>query len=138
RCGVLCGRVALCLQFADPMEELVAGPIAANYPSCTLATVGCLDEPSPGWRTWSAELELTPEIFPILRHAQFEDLLNGTFAGPVSAILRAIRPEEGSTCSVAIHVLPAGRRRLRTAERALRLLDRDYFRRHHRLAEYYA
>ena len=54
------------------------------------------------WKTWSAELELPPENLPILRHAQFEDLLNGTFADPVSAILRAVKPEEGIRCSVAI------------------------------------
>ncbi|GEM_PF-6926193 len=138
RYGTLSGRVGLFLQFADPLEELVAGPIAANYPNCTLATVGSLDELPPDWKTWSAELELTPEIFPILRHAQFEDLLNGTFADPVSAILRAVKPEEGIACSVAIHLVPARRRRHRTAERAFRLLDREFFRHHHRLAEYYA
>src|SRR5690349_12316201 len=76
--GTLSERVGLFVQFADHLEELVTGPITANYPNCTLAPVASLDEPPPGWRTWSAQLHLTPEIFPILRHAQFEDLLNGT------------------------------------------------------------
>lgn len=138
RYGTSNDRVGLFLQFADPLEELVTGPIVANYPDCSLATVEALDEPPPDWRTWIADLELTPEIFPILRHAQFEDLLNGTFADPVSAILRAVKPEEGIRCSVAIHFAPAKRRRHRTAERALRLLDREFFRHHHRLAEYFA
>src|SRR5207249_1108249 len=62
--GNLSERVGLFLQFADPLEDLVTGPIAANYPNCTLATVGSLDEPPHAWKTWSAELELTPEIFP--------------------------------------------------------------------------
>ena len=81
------------------------------------------------WKSWSAELELTPENLPILRHAQFEDLLNGTFADPVSSILRVVKPEEGIRCLVAIQLVPACRRRQRTAERVFRLLDREFFRR---------
>ncbi len=138
RYGTIGCRVGLIVEVANALEELVAGPIAANYPNCTLAAVENLDEPLPGWRTWSAELGLAPEIFPILRHAQFEDLLNGIFADPVSAILRAIKPEEGIRCSVAIHIVPASRHRRRVAENALRVLDRQFFRHHHRLAEYYA
>jgi hypothetical protein len=136
--GSVTGRGGLFVQFPDPLEELVTGPIAANYPNCTLATVEGLDGPPPGWNTWSAELELTPEIFPILRHSQFENLLNGTYADPVSAILRAVKPEEGILCSVGIHLVPVRRYRHRTAERAIRLLDREFFRQHHRFAEYYA
>src|SRR4051812_29397731 len=64
--GPLSERVGLFVQFAAPLEGLVTGPIAANYPNCELANVENLDEPSSHWKTWSAELELTPEIFPIL------------------------------------------------------------------------
>ena len=138
RYGTAADRVALFVEFADHLEELVTDPIAASYPNCTLATVPGLDEPLPGWTTYSAELELSPELFPILRHGQFEDLLNGTFADPVSGILRAVKPGEGIRCSVAIRIVPAGRRRRRRAQEALRLLDREFFRRHHRLAEYFA
>ncbi len=136
--AAISGRVGLFLQCADAMDEAVTGPVAANYPNCTLAAVESLDRPPPEWRTWSATLELTPEVFPILRHAQFEDLLNGTFADPVSSILRAVKPEDGITCSVEIHVVPASRRRGRTAQHILRILEREFFRHHHRLAEYYA
>ena len=136
--GTLADRVGLFVRFADPLEELVTGPIAANYPNCELANVEHPDEAPANWQTWSAELKLAPEVFPILRHTQFEDLLNGTFADPVSAILRAVKPEEGIRCSVAIHLVPASRRRRRIAQHALRLLDREFFRRHHRLAEYFA
>ncbi|MBI2808179.1 MAG: type IV secretory system conjugative DNA transfer family protein [Planctomycetes bacterium] len=136
--GSTAGRVGLFVQCADGLEEIVAGPITANYPNCTLATVEKDDELPPGWETWTAELELVPEIYPILRHAQFEDLLNHTFADPVSAILRAVKPEEGIRCAVEIHLVPAGRRRCRAAQHALRLLDREFFRHHHRLAELFA
>ncbi|MSR55978.1 MAG: DUF87 domain-containing protein [Gemmataceae bacterium] len=136
--GPLSDRVGLFVQCADPLEEIVTSPIAANYPNCELANIEKLDQPPSNWKTWSAKLELTPEVFPILRHTQFEDLLNHNFADPVSAILRAVKPENGIRCSVAIHLVPASRRRRRIAEHTLRLLDREFFRHHHRLAEYFA
>jgi len=131
------GRVGLFLQFADRLEELVTGPIAANYPNSTLTTIENTDA-QPGWKNSFADLELTPEIFPILRHAQFEDLLNGTFADPVSGILRAIKPDDNVQCRVEIHIAPAGERRRKKARHAVHLLDREFFRVHYRLAEYFA
>lgn len=136
--AVVDDRVALLVRFADQIEELVSNPIAANYPNCSLTTI---EEPSgapPGWETWSVELELCPELFPILRHAQFEDLLNHTFADPVSGILRSIRPADDARCRIEIRLIPASPRRRRKAQRAIRLLDREFFRVHHRLAEFYA
>ena len=78
------------------------------------------------------------ELFPILRHAQFEDLLNGTFADPVSGILRAVKPDDEVRCRVEIHIAPAGERRRRKARHAIHLLDREFSRVHYRLAEYFA
>ena len=131
-------QVALFLQFDDHQEELVAGPITAHYPNCGLTTVEKIDAAPAGWKTWFAELALQPELFPILRHAQFEDLLNGNFADPVSGILRAVMPGEGIRCSVALRIAPASRSRQRIAAEALRLLDREFFRHRHGLAAYYA
>ena len=136
--AVIEGRVALFVRFADHIEELITSPIAANYPNCSLETVQKHDDIPPGFETWSAELELCPELFPILRHAQFEDLLNGTFADPVSGILRSIRPADDVQCRIEMHIIPADPRRCRGARKAIRLLDREFFRVHHRLAEYYA
>jgi hypothetical protein len=132
------GRVGLFLKFPSSLEELITGPIAANYPNCTLTTVERFDEAPEGWSTWSTKLELTPEFFPILRHAQFEDLLNGTFADPITGILRAVTPTEGLLCRIELRIAPAERRRCRRAQHAVRLLDREFFRRHRRLAAYYA
>jgi hypothetical protein len=132
-------RVALFIECDNQLEELVFDPIAASYPECTFATIAsAADEVPADWMTYSVSLELRPELFPILRHTQFEDLLNGIFADPVSGILRAVKPGKGIRCSVAIQLTPAGRRRWRRAQEALRLLDREFFRRHHRLAEFFA
>ncbi|MFL5330497.1 MAG: type IV secretory system conjugative DNA transfer family protein [Gemmataceae bacterium] len=136
--GILEGRTGLFVRCADTLEEQVIAPIAANYPNCTFSTVESLDQILAGWMTWSAALELTPEIFPILRHAQFEDLLNRNFADPINGILHALRPSSEAIARIEISVAPASHRRKANATTAIRLLDREFFRRHHRLAHYFA
>src|SRR6516165_9275763 len=69
------GRVGLFVESAERVEKFVCAPIAANYPHCTLTTVAGIDEVPTGWETWHASLRLSPECYPILRPAQFEDLL---------------------------------------------------------------
>ena len=118
------------------MEELATGPITANYPNCSLPTVEPDEVRVAGWETWTAELELIPELFPILRHAQFEDMLNRNFADPLSGILRAIKPDEHRRCRIEIIVSPATPRRCHRASLAVKRLDRHFF--HHRLARFYA
>jgi hypothetical protein len=144
--GVHEGRVGLSLQFQRSMQEHVTGPILANYPNCSLTVVEREDSlpdhrsdaSSDNWEAWTAELALVPELFPVLRHAQFEDMLNRNFADPVSGLLRAIKPAEDSECRIEIIVTPATSRRCRRAMRAVKRLDREFFHRHHRLARYYA
>ena len=121
------GRVGLFLRFAGHAEELVTGPIAANYPNCSMAAVEAFDDASPNWKMWYADLELSPELFLILRHAQFKDLPNGVFADPVSGILRAVKPDDEVRFRVEIHIAPAGERRRRKARHAIHLLDREFF-----------
>lgn len=82
------GRVALFLRSLHTMEEFIVGPITANYPNCSITAVEPNDPCPSGWETWTADLELAPELFPILRHAQFEDMLNRNFADPINGILR--------------------------------------------------
>jgi len=152
--GVHEGRVCLSVRFLRGMEELVTGPILANYPNCSLAvveedalrpgekpveqTVEEADSFSEEWESQSAELALVPELFPVLRHSQFEDMLNHNFADPVSGLLRAIKPAGDSECRIEITVTSATSHRCHRAVRAVKRLDREFFHRHHRLARYYA
>ena len=132
------GRVALFVRSLQSMDEFVTGPITANYPNCSITTVE-QNEPCPTeWKTWAAELELIPELFPILRHAQFEDMLNRNFADPINGILRAIKPDEQVQCRIEIIISPATPRRCHQAVHAVKRLDREFFHHHHRLARYYA
>lgn len=132
------GQVGLFLRFPDEIEELVTGPVAANYPNCSIASAEAEQGTAPSWDTWSAEIALTPELFPILRHTQFEDLLNGTFADPINGILRAIKPDDTIRCRIEIVIAPASHRRCHAAARAVKRLDREFFHRHHELARFYA
>jgi hypothetical protein len=135
--GAADGQVALMLQCSEAERDTILGPIAASYPHCSLFAVEVPAAPT-GWATWCADVRLSPELYPILRHAQFEDLLNHTFADPVCSLLRAVRPDESLQCRVEISVVPASRRRCRTAREAVRLLDRSFFRAHHMLAAFFA
>lgn len=132
------GRIGLYLQFAAEDKELITGPIVANYPNCTLTDCEEMAETPAGWRTWSADLFLIPELFPILRHAQFEDLLNGNFADPINGLLRSIQPREDMICRIAIRIAQASPQRRKAAIGAVRLLDREFFRKKRNLTEYFA
>jgi hypothetical protein len=54
-----------------------------------------------------AELSLVPDLFPILRHSQFEDLLNRNLADPINGLLRAVKPDGRVQCRIEIAVKPA-------------------------------
>ena len=120
------------------MEEFIVGPITASYPNGCITTVE-QNEPSPtGWATWTAELELDPEPFPILRHSQIEAMLNQNFADPISDILRASRPYDQLQCCIEIIISPAKPQCCHQATYVVMRLDREFFHHHHRLARYYA
>jgi hypothetical protein len=135
--GTAAGQIGLMLRCAQVQQALVLDPIIASYPQCAFTAI---EEPGipAETATWSREVTLRPELFPILRHSQFEDLLNHNFADPVSSLLRAIRPDNSITCQVEISISPASHRRCHTAVKAVRRLDREFFRNHHRLARFYA
>ena len=134
--GVVGEQIGLLLRCPNALRETVLGPIIANYPHCSISDV---EEPvRRGWHTVSMNLTLVPELLPILRHAQFEDALNRNFADPVSSLLRSIKPDGVFECQAEIHCTPASHRRCHAALMAVKKLEREFFRRHHRLARYYA
>jgi hypothetical protein len=131
------GKVGLFVEFPEDAESIVTGPLLANYPHCTLTRADAEPLP-PAWQSWSAELMLTPELFPILRHAQFEDLLNGNYADPINSVLGAIKPADTLRCRIILAIRPASHGRCRSAAKAVHRLDRHFFRTHSHLASYYA
>lgn len=136
------GRVGLYCRVPNRLEGIVAGPLAANYPRAAIQDVAEEEDPRKGHgdvrQAWHAEIRLEPELFPILRHAQFEDPLNRNYADPIDSLLRAIRSTSESRCLVEIVASPAPPRRCRVAQQAVRLLDRQLFHNRPELAALYA
>ncbi len=131
------GQAGLFLRLPQSVEPLVRGPLLANYPQCTLTA--CDDDTLPnGWSRREETLFLSPELYPLLRHAQFEDLLNGNFADPINSLLQAVVPESELRSTVILTVRVASAHRRHAARTAIRQLDGEFFRRHHWLAEYFA
>jgi len=130
-------HIGLLLDCPDAVREIVLGPIIANYPQCSFSDLAdsVADAES---QTCTVDLLLVPELLPILRHAQFEDALNRNFADPVSGLLRSIRPDGVFDCRIEIHCTPASHRRCHAALTAVKRLEREFFRQHHRLGNYYA
>jgi hypothetical protein len=121
------GRIALGIHFGSINSAAVIGPILANYPQAACTPLAAAEQP----RTTSAaecmramDLRLVPQIFPILRHAQFEDLLNRQYADPIDTLLAALIPSEGIECRVELRVSRADARRAGHARKAVSLLER--------------
>ena len=137
RFGALQGQIGLFIQCHPRDRETVLEPIIASYPQCSISPIAAAT-PAAAGESWSSDVELKPELFPILRHAQFEDPLNHNLADPVSGLLRAILPDQSLECRIEICVRKATRHRAHTARAAVRLLDREFFRHHHGIAGFFA
>ena len=135
-------QVELCVRCSDQLAAVVTAAIEAGYPDCRLETFkddaegemskqGDLD-------TWSAELRLVPDLFPILRHSQFEDLQSRSFADPIDSLLKAIKPDDRCSARIEISSRPASRRRRWRVKWAVERLNSPFFRVHYRLADYFA
>ena len=132
------GEVGLFCRFSRDLRRLILEPFAAKYPACRFAEVREPETRRPTVSSRFADLTLTPEVYPILRHSQFEDSLNSNFEDPIDAIFKAVQPGEGIDARVEIAIRPACRGRCRAAKNAVKKLDGPFFRRHFRLAAFYA
>lgn len=132
------GRIGLFVACDDAIAARVASPLIANYPRCPLTMVTATDLTTVNSRQWSMTGELVSELFPLIRHPQFEDQLNREFADPIGSLLRAVRPDQGLSARVTLVVTPASDHRQSRARNIVQTLDREFFRRHPRLADYYA
>jgi hypothetical protein len=131
------GRIGLFFSFPDQLEQVVTSPLIANYPQSALAPAPEKEVPVD-WHTWETALALKPDLFPILRHSQFEDLANRSFADPIDGLLRAATATAVLRCSIQISVSRTPSRfRSRTLD-AVRRLNGSFLRRHHRIAHWYS
>jgi hypothetical protein len=133
--------VTLFVRSPPELAAAAASQLAGHYPSATMSRLAddALARPL-GSATWSAELHLVPDLFPIRRYSQFDDTLNRNVADPLTGILAPLAPNQSGRfhASIIVAVRPATARRGRQARKVVRWLARPFFRRHHRLAHGYA
>ena len=130
--------LSLSLSFPHELKAIVEGQLFAQYPDARILPMP--EEALPaGHRVWTAELALSPDLFPIRRYVLFEDALNRLTNDPIAALLSSIPQNRSGSLSGRIEIiarpsLPHHRKR---GLKALRTLARPFFRSHHRLAHLY-
>jgi hypothetical protein len=128
--------------FCRVPPELVASvttQLAAHYPDATIERLP--DDallPANQRTTWSADLRLRPDLFPIRRYPQFDDLLNRSASDPLTGIFAALAPDREAPAYIDLTVQPAGHHRVRQARKTLRRLALPFFRACPALARGYA
>ncbi len=129
------GNVTLFCRFPQEMKGLIENQLYAQFPDSAIVP---LPEPArpEGHCTWSAEVSLTPYMFPIRRFGQFEDGLSRQLADPLSGLLAAICRDHslGLTASVEIAFRPARSHLRHRAEACLHRVATPFFQHHPRLA----
>jgi hypothetical protein len=135
--GTIGPTVALLCDVPQPLAPIVLGQLGAHYPHCTLTP---FSETVVSSSTWSAELRLHPDLFPIRRYPQFEDALNRNSSDPLTAIFAALAAGKQNPFPSRLEIIawPAARRRVSRARRAVRLLACSSFRARPRIMRLYA
>ncbi|QDT91477.1 AAA-like domain protein [Gimesia algae] len=133
-------QVGLYCRFPGLLHGLVQGQFHAKYPDCTITLLeeDALDCPV-GFETWTMTLHLRPDLFPILRYQQFEDVIHDEVDDPMGGVLQAVAPDHGDLQALfELTVIPASPRRCQQAQAAVERLARPFFRKHRSLARRYA
>ncbi len=135
------GQVILACQVPDELCAVVRGQLYAAYPDARMDVLAeDTDAASPNPSIRATELHLERDLFPIKRYPQFEDAVNRVSADPLTAVLLALSTTKADPthASIALEARPIYAHRRRHAERIVRRLASPFFRRHHRLAHWYA
>lgn len=136
------GNVGLYCRTDDEHAAQVTGLIAAKYPHCRLDVLkneAALEPPLPLLHEIAAaDLVLTPDLFPILRHNQYEDTASHSFADPIDALLRSVEPDSDTHARIEIAATPTRRRKDLWARWAVDTLNHTEFRTRDRTALLYA
>lgn len=132
--------VGLFCRFPTALKTTVLRQFHAAYPDCKLARLPdhALDPPGDH-RTWTAELQLRSDFFPIRTHPQFEDRLEYNTADPLTGILATLTESSPAGCRsmIELHVRPAAGWKRWYARHVLDRLNRPFLVRHPFLSEVY-
>ena len=69
------GEVTLACRFPEKLRAVIEGQLYAQYPDCRIVAASEANS-AERLRTWTLDLHLHREVFPIRRYVQFEDALN--------------------------------------------------------------
>jgi hypothetical protein len=130
--------LSLSLDLPPELKPVIESQLFAQYPECRIQPV--MGETVPaGHQVWTVQLTLHPDLFPIRRFGQFEDVLNRLTADPLTALLSAIPGNRSGSLRgrIEITVRPCPLKRRRRTVRILRTLSRPFLRSHHRLTHLY-
>jgi len=86
--------VGLFVRFPPALTSLIKGQFHAKYPDCQIEQfpVDALDAP-PGHESFTMELRLRPDLFPIIRYQQYEDAVQAEIDDPVGGVLQSLAPD---------------------------------------------
>ena len=129
------GEVGIFCRVSGNLESRVQTILRAKYPNATLKAIE-EGESTAKRMSYTAELSLEPSLFPLLKFEQFEDMLERRLVDPTETLLAAVR-QESVEAKIEIAISPATATQHKLAMRAVKRLDRPFFRAHPRLAGYY-
>jgi len=106
---------------------LVTTQLLAHYPSTQIER--CETPAKDTHSVWTAELTLTPEMFPIKRYPQFVEASSQTVADPLSSILSTLVTRENDPLRprLELQMRAAPHGRIHKLRQILRNLDRPIF-----------
>lgn len=134
------GHVMLACTIPTSLERVVPQQIYAHYPDVRLDPIPEEAPPAAGMETWSLDLHLRRDLFPLKRYSQFEDAVNKTAADPLSGLLTLLAAEQaqGLKARLVLTIRAAPRRAIRRRQRCLHRLSSAFFDERHGLAQLYA
>jgi len=97
--------VRLFCRVPPELAVAVTTQLAAHYPDAMIERLPD-DALSPADQrtTWSADLRLCPDLFPIRRYSQFDDLLNRSASDPLTGIFAALTPDREAPACIEVTV----------------------------------
>ena len=131
------GTVGLFVRVPVGLLATFTHDFADAYPGCTLTALPDEDRDDTG-HTWSATLRLSPDVFPLKPHRQFEDLLHRELADPLSGLLSALHARRKGCVDarIALAIRQCRASWYRSASRVVARIERGF--RWDRLGYWYA
>ena len=69
------------------------------------------------FEAWSMTLHLRPDLFPILRYQQFEDVIHNEVDDPIGGVLQTVAPDSSDVrAMIELKVIPANSRRCKQTQ----------------------